>query len=314
MPGSIPFISQSSPAVQAEWLAALRSAMPAERVLPFAALTEAEREEAHFAIVANPDPAEVRQLPNLLWIQSLWAGVERLVLDLHDCDATIVRLVDPELARTMAEAVLAWTLYLHRDMPAYAAAQRRKRWLPLDYVRPADRTVSLLGLGELGRAAAARLNEAGFRVKGWSRSQRSVAGVETFSGQAGLLRMLAGTDILVCLLPLTPDTRGLIGGSVLASLPKGASLINFGRGAVLETEALLAALDAGEIGHAVLDVFESEPLAEESPFWAHGSVTVLPHISAETNRQTASAIAAANVKAYRETRAIPRGIDRALGY
>lgn len=314
MPSIIPFLSQSDQGEQAAWVEALSRAMPAERIVPFAALSAAEREAATVAIVANPDPAEVAELPGLVWIQSLWAGVERIVHDLAGFDGTIVRLVDPELARTMAEAVLAWTLYLHRDMPAYAAAQRRKEWQPLNYVRPQERSIGLLGLGELGRAAAQALLQGGFTVRGWSRTPRSVNGVETFSGADGLAQMLAQTDILVCLLPLTPQTRGLVDARALALLPRGASLINFGRGAVVVIDDLLQRLDNGHIAHAVLDVFEKEPLPSDSRLWDHPGVTVLPHISAETNRETAAAIAAANIAAYREAGAIPKGIDRTLGY
>ena len=310
----IPFLSQSDAAEQKAWIEALSAAMRDERIVPFSELTENERQAASVAIVANPDPTEVALLLGLTWIQSLWAGVERIVHDLQGFKGTIVRLVDPELARTMAEAVLAWTLYLHRDMPAYAAAQRSRRWLPLGYVRPQDRTVSLLGLGELGRASAAVLLHAQFKVQGWSRTVKALDGVMTFHGDEGLREMLARTDILICLLPLTPQTRGLIDAKALAHLPQGASLINFGRGPLIMVDALLDALDRKHLAHAVLDVFEKEPLPTESRLWDHPLVTVLPHISAETNRCTAAAIAAANIDAYRQSGAVPKGIDRSLGY
>lgn len=310
----IPFLSQSDPIEQAAWVEALSLAMPGERIVPFALLDESGRGSAEVAIVANPDPAEIARLPNLRWIQSLWAGVERIIHDLADFHGTIVRLVDPELARTMAEAVLAWTLYLHRDMPAYAAAQRRREWLPLDYVRPQNRSVGLLGLGELGRAGAAALLRAGFVVRGWSRTAKALNGVETFEGHDGLRRMLGKTDILVCLLPLTPETRGILDRRTLSHLPGGASLINFGRGPVIVIDDLLMKLDEHHLAHAVLDVFEQEPLQRESRLWEHPAVTVLPHISAETNRRTAAAIAAANIGAFRQSGAVPKGVDRARGY
>jgi len=225
-----------------------------------------------------------------------------------------VRLVDPQLAETMAEAVLAWTLYLHRDMPLYAAQQTRRQWLAADYARPQDTTVGLLGLGALGEAAADRLAGAGFNVCGWSRMRKSVSHVECFAGAVELPAMLARTDILVCLLPLTVETRGLLNATTFAQLPHHASLINFARGPIVCDDALRAALDAERIRHAVLDVFSIEPLPPDSWQWAHPRVSVLPHISAPTDRQTASAIVGQNIRRYRETGEIPESVDLARGY
>jgi len=259
-------------------------------------------------------PQDVRQLPQLRWVHSVWAGVERLVADLADLELNVVRLVDPQLAETMAEAVLAWTLYLHRDMPLYAAQQTRRQWLAADYARPQDTTVGLLGLGALGEAAADRLAGAGFNVCGWSRMRKSVSHVECFAGAVELPAMLARTDILVCLLPLTVETRGLLNATTFAQLPHHASLINFARGPIVCDDALRAALDAERIRHAVLDVFSIEPLPPDSWQWAHPRVSVLPHISAPTDRQTASAIVGQNIRRYRETGEIPESVDLARGY
>ena len=314
MQGIIPFVSRTSVTEQMLWIDALRQALPEERFAPFADLDSAQIECADIAIVANPDPEQIRRLLNLVWVQSVWAGVERLVGELEDFQPEIVRLIDPELARTMAEAVLAWTLYLHRDMPLYAAQQRKRVWRQHDYVSPSERRVSLLGLGELGRAAAQMLKRAGFVVSGWSRTSKTIEGIETHSGEAGLRAMLSNTDILVCLLPLTNETRGLVNQHLFEHLPPKASIINFGRGPVVDTAALLKALDDGHLRHAVLDVFDVEPLPDDSPLWLHPQVTVLPHISAETNRTTASAIAAANIRTYRKTGMIPKGIDKQRGY
>lgn len=288
--------------------------MPEERVLPLAALDDAARQACTVAIVANPRPEDLRLLPKLRWVHSVWAGVERLLADLGDTELKIVRLVDPQLADTMAEAVLAWTLYLHRDMPRYARQQRQHLWQPLDYARPQQKTVGLLGLGALGEAAARRLLAAGFQVQGWSRSRREVAGVSCHAGEDGLAALLASSDILVCLLPLTPQTRGLLTDSTLGRLRPSASLINFSRGAVVDDAALRRALDQGRLGHAVLDVFATEPLPAESWHWDHPGVTVLPHISAPTDRLTASLIVAGNIAAYRQRGLIPPHVDRDRGY
>ncbi|SFV07386.1 glyoxylate/hydroxypyruvate reductase A [Methylobacterium sp. 174MFSha1.1] len=311
----IAFLGNLDAEEEAGFLAALAAAMPEETIRPFRHLSAEERAGIRIAIVANPDPAEVALLPNLAWIQSLWAGVERLVRDLGQSSAPIVRLIDPELARTMAEAVLAWTYYLQRDMPAYRRQQEAGTWRQHAYRPPAAVTVGLLGLGALGSAAAGRLTGAGFRVAAWSRSPKSVPpGVTGYSGPEGLGDLLAASDIAVCLLPLTDETRGLLDGERLAAMKPGAALINFGRGPIVATDALLAALDAGQLSHAVLDVFEVEPLPPGSPLWRHPGVTVLPHISGPTTPASAASVVAGNVRAYRDTGRIPAAVDVGRGY
>jgi glyoxylate/hydroxypyruvate reductase A len=309
----IALIGCSSPDQEAEYLRILSAAMPKERLVPFRAMGIAEREAARVAVVANPDPAEVAALPGLAWVQSLWAGVEKLV-GAFGRPLPIVRLVDREMARTMAEAVLAWTYYLQRDMPAYARQQRERVWRPHPYRKPGETSVGLLGLGALGAAAAARLTGAGFRTVGWSRTPKDVAGIETFHGAEGLPAMLARCDILACLIPLTPETRGLVDARHLAALKPGAALINFARGPIVVTGDLIAALDRGHLAHAVLDVFDAEPLAADSPLWSHPGVTVLPHISGPTDMDSAAATVASNLRAYRRTGRPPDGIDPARGY
>lgn len=310
----VPFVAASGYAQTHAWVHALQQAMPDERIVAFDELSELEKQLVTVAIVANPDPANLQQMPALRWVHSVWAGVERLVADLGQSHLKIVRLVDPQLAETMAEAVLAWTLFLHRNMPAYAQQQKCSQWLPLEYVRPQSKTVSLLGLGALGEAAVKRLLAAGFQVCGWSRSQKHIAGVDCFSGESGLSEMLARTSILVCLLPLTPDTKGLLNAARLAQLPKGASLINFARGAIVSDADLQAALDCRHLQHAVLDVFETEPLPAASWHWQHPQVTVLPHISAPTDKQTASAIVAGNIRRYRDEGRLPVLVEVGRGY
>lgn len=167
MSAVVPFLCAPGYAFAEQWRSALQAAMPGERVLALDALDADARAACDFAIVANPDPRELATLPQLKWVHSVWAGVERLVEDLQHSPVEIVRLVDPQLAETMAEAVLAWTLYLHRDMPRYARQQAAGQWLQHDYVPPQQKTVALLGLGELGLASAARLQAAGFQVAGW---------------------------------------------------------------------------------------------------------------------------------------------------
>lgn len=312
-PAAIAFVAQDAEA-RARWVAELQQALPEERIVAFKDLSAEEKKAATIAIVANPDPADLRQLPGLRWVHSVWAGVERLVADLGDSPLTIVRLIDPQLSATMSEAVLAWTLYLHRAIPAYARQQREARWQPQDYVRPERRRVGILGLGQLGAAAARRLAANGFAVSGWSRTAKTLPGMDCRSGTDGLAALLARSDIVVCLLPLTPSTRGLLDAERLALLPRGAALINFARGAIVDDAALHAALDRGDLDHAVLDVFASEPLPAASWHWQHPRVTVLPHCSAPTDRESAARIVAANVSRYRATGELPDCVDRARGY
>ncbi|WP_430259913.1 2-hydroxyacid dehydrogenase [Neorhizobium sp. IRS_2294] len=310
----IALVTRMTADVEQLWLTALSQKLPVETIIPFRELDEASREKVDIAIVANPDPADIAQLPGLQWIHSVWAGVERLVGELGDSRLPLVRLVDPQLSRTMAEAVLAWTYYLFRDMPAYAQFQRQRVWQQLAYRRPEQVTVGLLGLGALGAASAARLKEAGFNVIGWSRAAKSLEGVETFHGEQGLDQLLSRPEILVCLLPLTGETKGLLDGDRLSMMPKGASLMNFARGPIVVTDALIAALGSGAMKHAVLDVFDVEPLPADHALWDHPAITVLPHISAPTDRETAAAIVAGNILTYRETGALPSTVDLARGY
>ena len=174
----VPFVSSASPDERQSWREALPKALDGiAEVKLFEDLTEDQRSEARVAIVANPDPANVAALPNLVWVQSLWAGVERLMGELPANGPKIVRLTDPQMAETMSEAVLAWTLYLHRGMPRYIAQQRQKIWQDHALERPQERTVGVLGLGKLGAAAALRMKANGFNVLGWSRTEKSIEGI-----------------------------------------------------------------------------------------------------------------------------------------
>ncbi len=214
----------------------------------------------------------------------------------------------------MAEAVLTWSLFLHRDIPDYSLQQQKALWQPLPYVPARERTVGLLGLGELGKASAERLKSNGFNVIGWSRSQKTIAGVECFSGKEGFESVLNKSDILVCLLPLTQHTENLLSFESMDLIKPGAKLINFARGKIIDDEALLYALNTGRLQRAVLDVFAIEPLPRSHPYWTHPKVSVLPHISAATSIYSASQIVAQNVRNYRMLNILPNTVDLQLGY
>ena len=308
----VPFVANISAPEATDWLQALEAAMPEAEFVPFESLNTAKGHKT--AVVANPDPSAIKALPDLVWVQSLWAGVEKLLHEPALDGVGISRLVDPALATTMAEAVLAWTLYLHRDMPDYKVQQNKKRWQQLPYVPAAKRRVGILGLGKLGEVAAKALVHTGFDVMGWSRQEKKIVGVRCFSGPESLPRMISQSDILVCLLPLTPATRSLVGEALFTKMPQGSALINFGRGPIIDTAALLHALDNGSLNHAVLDVFDQEPLEENSPLWHHPKITVLPHISAPTTLETAAKITCENLRTYFSTGETPQLVSRATGY
>jgi len=297
-----------------EWLKVLKKKLPKERIVKFSSLKKSDYKKIDVAIVANPNPTEVKKLINLKWVQSVWAGVEKLVESFKGEKVRIIRLVDPEMNRTMAEAVLSWVLYLHRDMHFYRIQQNKRIWKENDYIKPSKKIVSFIGLGELGSASAAKLIKNGFNVCGWSRGKKNISKVKSFTGKLGLKKMLKQTDILVCLIPLTKQTKYLLNYKTLSYLKRGASIINFARGAIINVKDLVRHLNSGKIKHAVLDVFEQEPLPKASILWKHKNVTVLPHISAHTNMDTASDIFLKNIKMYRLKNRIPKSVDKVRGY
>lgn len=310
----VPFCGRIMPRERQESLDAINSALNNIRVIPFEDLTDGERRTARMAVVANPDPTDLLDLPMLEWVQSLWAGVERLVEETPNSALRIVRMTDPQLAQTMSEAVLAWTLYIHRDMPAYRRQQETRRWQQHKLVLTEDRPVGILGMGNLGRVASQRLRENGFPVMGWSRAPWTKADIPMMYGPSGLEAILRQSSIVVVLLPLTPQTRGLLDDWRLGQMREGAALLNFARGPIVDQAALLRRLERGHLGHAVLDVFDREPLPKEDPLWAHPNVTVLPHITAPTQTGTASLLAAKNIQEFFDRGHIPVAVNRDLGY
>jgi len=310
----IVFISELAPEVQSQWLISIQNQLPNETIVLPEQINASHAKDVNIAIVANPDPAELAKYPNLVWIQSLWAGVEKLATVLASSPIKLVRLIDPQLAISMAESVLAWTLYLQRNMPDYAQQQQRAQWHQLPCIASADLRVSVLGAGKLGVAALNALKKLDYQVSCWSRTPKQLDGIQSYNGTDALSTMLNNTDILINLLPLTPNTYHMLDEKLLAELPKGAKLINFSRGAVVDTEALLKLLETRHLSHAVLDVFEQEPLPSSNKLWHTPNVTVLPHISAPTNLQSASQIVAENIKCYREKYIIPDVVDSKTGY
>jgi glyoxylate/hydroxypyruvate reductase A len=199
-------------------------------------------------------------------------------------------------------------------MHFYQAQQNKRVWKESDYIKPSKKVVSFIGLGELGVSSAFKLIQNNFNVCGWSRSKKNINKVKSFTGDLGLKKMLQQTDILVCLVPLTKKTKYLLNYKTLSYLKKGASIINFARGAIINANDLVKHLNSGRIKHAGLDVFEQVPLPKTSILWKHKNVTVLPHISAHTDMDTASSIVCKNIKLYRAKNRIPKSVDMTRGY
>ncbi|MBA6355867.1 MULTISPECIES: glyoxylate/hydroxypyruvate reductase A [unclassified Colwellia] len=314
----ITFVSQLAQQEQDAWLALLSTKLPNEAIKLDKDLSVEQKLQCEIAIVANPDANILSQYPKLIWVQSLWAGVDALVSQLSDNKPTpsfkLVRLIDPILAQTMSEAVLTWVLYLHRDMPKYLQQQKSAQWLQHRYLLPQERTLGILGLGQLGKLSALRLHENGFNVLGWSQSDKLINGITCYSGDEGLVTMVRQTDILICLLPLTSATYQLINDDLLTNLPQGASIINFARGGIVANHDLINHLANGNLEHAILDVFEQEPLDKSDDLWSNEKITVLPHISAPTHFESAGEIVTKNIKQYRSNDQIPFYIDWNKGY
>jgi glyoxylate/hydroxypyruvate reductase len=313
----IAFDARLDGAERADWWRALTDALPDDELIdPVVDGTASARwREADIAVVANPLPGRLAGCMQLRLVQSLWAGVDRLLADATlPSGVPIARMVDPMMNRAMAETATWAVLSLHRHAFDYAAQQRRTQWRPLPQKRADEVAVLVLGLGEMGRTTALQLAALGYRVSGWSARARPVDGVATSAGWATLPTALGAADIVVNLLPLTDDTRGLFDRVRLAQMRTGASLVNLARGAHVVEKDLLAALNAGRLAHAVLDVFDTEPLPATHVFWFHPHITVWPHAAAQTDLRSAAAVVAANVEAVRRGEPAAHRVDRARGY
>ncbi len=245
-------------------------------------------------------------------VLNLWAGVEKIITNptLH---LPLARMVDPGLTQGMVEYVTGHALRHHLGMDAHILGQDGVWRAPTPPLAE-DRPVTILGLGALGKACGQMLSHIGFPVTGWSQSPKTIAGLRCLSGAEGLLQALADAQIMVTLLPLTTATTNLLNAERLSLPAYGAVIINPGRGALIDDTALLAALDTGQIGHATLDVFRTEPLPVDHPFWGHPDVTVTPHIAAETRPLTASRVIAENVRRGQAGEPLLYLVDRIKGY
>lgn len=271
--------------------------------------------DIEYVLVWAPPEGVLNRLPNLKAIFSVGAGIDHLMAagELPE-GIPIVRMVEPGLTAGMTEFVVMSTLMLHRFMLEYRAQQSAHRWEEINQIPTAQRRVGVLGLGTLGQESARVLSSFGFPVAGWSRNRKNLPGIESFAGQSELSAFLSRSDILVCLLPLTPETESILNRQTLAELPRGALLVSAGRGRQVDEDALLDAMDSGQIGGAVLDVFRQEPLPKESPFWDHPKVILTPHVASMTNPETAVLAVLDNVARIKKGEAPSHTVDPKQGY
>lgn len=295
------------------WISALKKAAPAIEVYRHQQI--ADKGSVTFALAWAHPPGIFSQYPNLKCISSMGAGVDHLLSD-PDIPENIhiVRILDPKLSQDMFEFSLAAIMNRLRSLTHYRINQTRGIWKKQQYRNMADVRIGIMGTGIIGNHTAIGLQQVGFRVHGWSRTPGGKTSYKKFTGMEGLPSFLQQTDILICLLPLTESTRGILNLENLRQLPRGAWLINLGRGAHLDEAALLELLDQGHLEGANLDVFPEEPLPVDHPFWAHPLIHVTPHVASLTTPDSVAPQIADNYFRSRDNKPLLNEVDRNRGY
>ena len=303
---------RSTPSAEARWRPLLAALMPEHEFRFWPEIGDPAAIE--YALVWRPEPGLLASLPKLKLIVGLGAGVDALLQDpTLPRHLPLVRLVDPYMTDAMSEYVAFQVLRLHRQDIDYLNQQRARVWEEREQKNACERRVGILGFGTLGQDAGRKLKALGFDVAGWSRSPRAVPGFVSHAGRAGFEQILARSEILVCLLPLTPATEGILDAAAFARLPAGAALVNAGRGGHLVEADLIPALDSGQLSGAVLDVFRDEPLPPDHPFWTHPRIIVTPHVAAETHPPTAAAIIRDEIRRFETGEVLLNQVDPSRG-
>lgn len=266
-------------------------------------------------LVAWEPPVDwVARFPNVKVLFSSGAGVDQLQLAKVPEHIQVVRIVEPGIVEGVVEYVVMSVLMLHRHVPAYCRQQADAQWRSIAAAPASSLNVGVMGLGVLGRAVLERLGVFGYARYGWSRTPSKIPGVTTYAGNECLDEFSSRCDVLVCLLPLTEATRGILGPNVFARLRPGAALINAGRGPHLDAPALLSALDCGQLSQAILDVTDPEPLPPSHPFWSHPHIILTPHVAGSTRPDTAARELVESIRRHRRGEPLRNAIDRARGY
>jgi glyoxylate/hydroxypyruvate reductase A len=310
---SVAILLCTTPKARDRWGPLLAAALPGReiRVWPEAG----DKAASDYALGWHPEPGLLARLPNLRLIVSLGAGVDHVLRDpALPSGVPILRLVDPYMTQAMSEYVALSVLRLHRQDFDYRMQQAAGEWREREQKNAAERAVGILGFGTLGQECGRKLQAVGFDVAGWSRSEKTVPGFAAYAGHTGLDRILTRSEILVSLLPMTPETENILDADLFARLPRGAGLISAGRGRHLVEADLLAALESGQLSAAILDVFREEPLPPAHPFWSYPRVVVTPHVAADTHPPTAVAIIAAAIRDFEAGRPLANLVDRERGY
>jgi len=273
-------------------------------------------ERVEYVLVWQPQAGRLRGYPNLRAILSSAAGVDHILADPHlPAGIPIVRMVTQETRQRMAEFAAMACLMTQKSMHRIIAQQRAQHWeecLPQNNV--GDTRVGIMGLGSLGAVTASYIRRLGFQTQGWSQSRKTIPDVRCYAGPQELSTFLGSTDILICLLPETAETHGIISRTLLQQLPDGASVINLARGSHLITEDLLTALDSGHIASAWLDVVDQEPLPRNSPLWHHPAIIITPHSAASPSRREKAIHAASVIHAIEQGQEAPHLYDPGRGY
>ena len=274
-----------------------------------------DKAEVEYAVVWKPPPGGLKTFPNLKCIVSMGAGIDHLLADPDlPRHLPIIRTVGSELRQRMREYLALHVLRFHRHLPDIEAAQRRKAWDQIITPPAPERGVGIMGLGNMGAEAAHTLAELGFAVHGWSRRPKRLHGITCHHGDDGLADFLARSEILICLLPLTPSTEGILNRRLFARLPEGACLINVGRGQHLVEKDLIPALDSGQLGGATLDVLHQEPPPEDHPFWSHPKILLTPHIASLIDPETGAKVIAENIRRFQAGEPVRDLVDLKQGY